>query len=578
MPTFHKVATIVLAVAFIGVHVANSCAQSAYFKESHTSALPNFDSYRLVPKTVFQRQPYTASRWVNETEYQTQKSTSYKPAYKTETRYRETKTRKPITKTRMVTRQRTIQQPIIETKYRERVVETESYEDVTEMRDKEFTVRKPVIKTEMRDEKVTVRKEVIQNLIEVERTTTYRPVTEPQTSLVLAGIAVNQLYSVADPNRRPRLQALAPGYYTDPATGQSVYRRRGLHWVQPSVAVQATGTVPGLVAQQSERTTFVPQTNEKRTPVEIKRYVDQIETRKVPVEVETMVVETETRKVPVTVRKPKITREIEQVPYTVTRYVEKVITEEVPVTETTYETVIDREPYEVEVASWKTVTDETRVPKTVRRRVDYQASRDIPRTIMMKIPIDCYGNAIGLATPADNSIQLIRNSVGGQAAGNPPASTTTRYYESQSPATSSTSFPGETYSSRQTSGFGSTQTRNRANESPANFSPIPAETNSQTGGPYEAELEPIAKALDETSERKSILELKDANRGGVQNADSIGNLKTRNAGESSSDATDSPGSSVPKASLPAADTGTETGDESADLRITGGDLEINGGN
>jgi hypothetical protein len=576
MPTFHKVATIVLAVAFIGVHASDSYAQMASFQQPRASSLPNFDSYRIVPKTVYKRQPKTASRWVNETDYQTQKVTSYEPAYTTETRYRETKTRKPVTKTRMVTRERTIKQPITETKYRERIVETESYENVTEMRDKEFEVRKAVTRTEMRDEKVTVRKEVVQNLVEVERTTTYRPVTVPETSLVPADVAVNQLYSVPDPSRRPRLQALAPGYYTDPATGQSVYRRRGLHWVQPSVSVQAAGTVPGLVAQPSERTTYVPETNEKRTPVEVKRYVDRIETRKVPVEVETMVVETETRKVPVTVRKPKIERTIEKVPYTETRYVDKVITEEVPVTETTYETTTDREPYEVEVASWKTVTKEVQVPKTVRRRVDYQTTRDIPHTIMMKIPIDCYGNAIGPATPVDESIQLIRGT-SSQETNFPPASTTTRYFESvnngfanSETSTNSGQLFGEKLSSRQTSGYGSTQTRNLPNESPANFAPKLADPATKSEGPFNAQLKPIEKTLDETSERKSILELSDEGVNGVQDANSIGNLKTRNPDQASSDSSGgSAGSSVPKANLPT-DTSSETGDESADLRVTSG--------
>jgi hypothetical protein len=356
-------------------------------------------AYRLVPKTIYEKRPVTQSRWLEETVLEKQRVTSYKPVWNTEKRERRTTVLKPIQKTSYREERTTVRKPITETKYREKRVEETSYETVTEMRDEEYVVRKPVVETQMREENVTVRRKVTENLVEVQEVTTMRPVVTTETQMVPTTVPVTQSALVTDTWQRPRLQWLRPGYYVDPATGLSTYRRPGFHWVQPTVAAQVTALTPALVPQQVNQTTYMAEKTERRRPIEISRYVDQVETRKVPVEVTRYVEETRTRRVPVTVRKPVTKVRIEKVPYTETRYIEQVVVNRVPVIETEYQEVTQVEPYEVEVASWKTITEEIEVPRVVRRRVDYETTETVARTIMMKVPIDACGVEIGPPTP-----------------------------------------------------------------------------------------------------------------------------------------------------------------------------------
>ena len=366
---------------------------------SSVSAQSEWTSYQLVPQTVYVKEPVTRTRWVEETVYEKQKVTSYKPIWQTEKRERTRTYRKPIKKTSLREERTIVRKPVRETKYRERRVEETSYELITEMREEQYTVRKPVVETQMRDEQVTIRKKVTEDMIEVQNVLTYRPVTVPQQQLVPIDVTVNQQLTVTDPNARPRMRWLPPGNYIDPQTGQSVYRRRGLHWVQPELDLEVASSVPMLAIQETEATTYVPETIQRRRPVEITRYVDSVETRKVPVTVERMVEETQTRKVPVTVKKPITKVTIEKIPYTETRYVEEVVVQKVPIVETEYEEVTEVEPYEVEVARWVTVTQDVEVPKVIRRRVDYETTEEVRKTVMMKVPIDACGVPIGPAVP-----------------------------------------------------------------------------------------------------------------------------------------------------------------------------------
>ena len=139
-----------------------------------------------------------------------------------------------------------VQKPITETKYREKRIEETTYEiDYRDAGRSVCCLRKPVVETRMRDEQVTVRKKVTENLIEVQEVTTYRPVVVPETQLVPANVPVSQTMLVNDPYQRSRLRWLSPGYYVDPVTGLSTFRRAGFHWVQPTVGVSGRGRRTG---------------------------------------------------------------------------------------------------------------------------------------------------------------------------------------------------------------------------------------------------------------------------------------------------------------------------------------------
>ena len=354
-------------------------------------------SYKLVPKTVLEKKPVKVIRWVDETVMEKQKVTSYKKVWQTETRERRKTEYKPVRKTSQREERTVVRKPIVETRYRKRETRKTTYETVTEMRDEQYTVRKPIIETEMREERVTVRKPVTENLIEVQRTTNFRPVITNKTVYVPQDNGLQQLSTVSDPNRRPRLQWLPAGYHTDPVTGQAIYRRGGFYWVPQATTVAST--VPTLVPQEIAETSYVPETTETRKPVQVTRFVEQTELRKVPVEVHRTVESVETRKVPVTIQVPKTSIVVEDIPYTETVYRDEVTVKMVPFTETTYEKVETVEPYTVEVPRWIQETSEVEVPRVVRKRVETEVLQDIPRTVMYRVPLDICGNEIGPPEP-----------------------------------------------------------------------------------------------------------------------------------------------------------------------------------
>lgn len=354
--------------------------------------------YMLIQKTVYDQTPVTMTRQVNETVYQKQKVTEYKPVYQTEKRERRTTVLKPVHETSERIERYRVRWPVTETKYRERQYEETVYETVTEMQEQQVVVEEPVYETQTREERVVVKRPVTEQLIRHDTTTVYRPTLVEGTELTMANMQVDQL--VPTFGTRARVQWLAPGYYSDPLTGQTVFRRRGLHWVAdpPGFQLQSTN-VPVLATQPSSELALVPSTVETRTPVDVTRYVEAVETRKVPVQVEKTVRRIETRKVPVQVKKPKIVVRTEQIPYEVTRYIEQIIEQKVPVSKTTYQEVERVEPYEVTVSNWMPITREIEVPKVVPKTVEVAMIKHTPRTITMKVPIDAFGNIIGPAIP-----------------------------------------------------------------------------------------------------------------------------------------------------------------------------------
>lgn len=352
---------------------------------------PEAVSYRYVERTVYVKEPVTLEKWVEETQYETQMVKDYRPVIETEKRERRNVVKKPVTRTTMKEQRTVVQKPMTETRYREREIQETSYEDVTEIRTEEYSTPRSIIETRYREEPYTVRQKVTEDLIEVKNETVYKPQTSRQTVYY----PTQSVTPVTDPNSRARMQWLPPGYVIDPVTGQSVWRRRGLHWVQHPTPVVTTNYWPSTVDQ----TVLVPETIQTRRPVEVSRYVDRTETRRVPYEVERIVHETSSRQVPVTVKRPVVKRSVEQVPYSETRYVDVEEVKQVPVTETVYEDVVEIEPYEVQVERWKEVTREVQVPKTVRRKVEYQEMREVAKVIWVKIPLDRDGRALSMGEP-----------------------------------------------------------------------------------------------------------------------------------------------------------------------------------
>lgn len=363
------------------------------------SAQSEIAGYRYIERTIYVKEPVTVVKNEEETVYEKKLVTETKHVTQTEQRERRTEVERPVTRTVLKEERTVVTKPVTETKYREKTVEETSYQEVTELRDQEITVRKPVIETEYRDQQFNVRQKITEDLIEVKNETVYKPKTIEETAYIQSESAVLKTVGVADPNYRPRMEWLAAGYYTDPTSGQQVWRRRGLHWVQPTVGMQVAETTPTLVPTTVQRTTLVPEVVQTRRPVELSRYEDRVETRKVPFEVEKMVSETVTRQVPITVKKPIVKSYVERIPYQETSYVEEVVVNKVPVQETVYEKVTKVEPYEVEVSKWVPYTKEIEVPRVVTKRVEYEEIREVPKTIIVKVPVDANGNLLGPGVP-----------------------------------------------------------------------------------------------------------------------------------------------------------------------------------
>ena len=364
-------------------------------------------TYQLVPRTSFKTQPKVVSGIVNETVMKSEMITTYKPVWTREKRERKTVVMKPIVNTSERVERFLVRRPIVETSYRERQVEETSYETVTEYKEQRYLVEKPIVETQLREEQVVVRKPVTTTVMQSENVTTLKPVTIAETELVADSSIRNDLVLLTGRNR---LRRLPSGYYVDPLTGLTDFRRRGLRWVpDQTLAVQPTLETT-LIPREVRRTAYAPETVEVRKPVQVTRYVDQVETRKVPVQVATKSRKIETMRIPVTVRKPVIKIKTERVPFEEVKYREEVYERRIPVTETTYQRVMRVEPYEVEVCKWVAETKEVRVPKTVARRVEYSVDQVIPETTWQRVPVDAWGNIIGSAqsvsSPADSGTSL----------------------------------------------------------------------------------------------------------------------------------------------------------------------------
>lgn len=381
------------------VAVATLCLSLATQSHAQTQKPEDCVQWKTYTDTMWVEQDVTENRVINETSYETKEVTKSRPRWVSEERERTITEEKPVTTTSERTVTRTVQKPVTTTKTRIKSRVIESFKDVTEMREETYTVRKPVVETIMRDEEVRVRRPVTRQIIKKEEVTVLRPKQSTETAVVPGTLVVPTQGA-----SRPRPRWLRPGYYSDPFSGQPVWRRRGLHWVEePQVGQSA---IPVAIPQQRTTTTLVPETIVNEKPVEVTSFVDEFETRKVPVEVERMVEETRTRKVPVTVRIPKRRTIEEEIPYTETTYVDETITETVPYTETVLKKVTRKEPYTVMKESWQDYTETVRIPKTVSRRVPYVAKYRVPYLVEVRVPLDAAGRPVARGQQVAGSHRL----------------------------------------------------------------------------------------------------------------------------------------------------------------------------
>ena len=362
---------------------------------SEAIAQSSTTTWKTWDQTFTRDEPVTEYCWEEKEVIETSYRKKMVPVYQTETVEKKSISYRPVKKTSERVEHYKELEPVTVTKYRQREVQETKYDTVTEMREEKYISKRPVTETVMRDKQFNVREKVTEKGVQYRDVTTYKPTTVAETTLVPS----NVLVAGNVPVDRPRAQWLRPGYYTDPATGLTAWKRRGLHWATPSAP--AAALVPALVPQISASTAYVPEISRKAEPVEISRYVDRVETRKVPVEVQRIEETVETRKVPVEVKRPRQVTRVEKIPYTETTYREIQRTRRVPVVEETMQKVETIEPVEKTTAKWVEKQEAIETPKIVRRKVAYTRTKKVPYTIKMRVRIDSYGNSIGKPEPAD---------------------------------------------------------------------------------------------------------------------------------------------------------------------------------
>jgi hypothetical protein len=139
---------------------------------------------------------------------------------------------------------------------------------------------------------------------------------------------------------------------------------------------------------------------EKR-PVQVTRYVDEVVCEKVPVKVCKMQQTEEIREVPISVQKPVTERVNYKIPVQTCRWVRQEMVRKVPVTtqRIIYEDRAEQVP--VQVCRMVTEVQTVREPRTVATWKPYTTTRCVPRTVVMRVPIDsCCGATTSYYYPA----------------------------------------------------------------------------------------------------------------------------------------------------------------------------------
>jgi hypothetical protein len=269
------------------------------------------------------------------------------------------------------------------------------YVTETEMREQRYVVQRPVVEETYQDQQRVVRKTVSDTVLQDCNYTTYEPVTTMRTDYVDQGSVVNS-YVYTPGRERNRLQWLPGTYAADPLTGVTYWRRAGLYWV-PTAAAGAYAVqqqyVPSVVAVQRPETSYVARVVTEKRPVQVTRYVDEVVTEKVPVKVCRMEQTEEVRQIPVSVQKQVVERINYKIPVKTCRWVEQEMVRKVPVTtqRIVYEERAQQVP--VQVCKWVTENQTVREPRTVAAWKPYEAQQCVPRTVVMRVPLDpCYSD------------------------------------------------------------------------------------------------------------------------------------------------------------------------------------------
>ncbi len=197
--------------------------------------------YRLVYKTVCEQRQTTAYKIEYETAYEERPVTTYKPIWETQIREERYTVARPVTETSEREEVYTVQKPVWETQMRDNSYTRIRYVQETAEREERYTVNRPITETGEREETYTVLRPVYETSCRTETYTVMRPQTVCQTQMVDRGGFVDQ--TVMKPEApATRLRWMSGTCAVDPGTGQTVYQRAGLYWVQvPRTYVKCKG-------------------------------------------------------------------------------------------------------------------------------------------------------------------------------------------------------------------------------------------------------------------------------------------------------------------------------------------------
>lgn len=292
---------------------------------------------------------------VYQTVCEQRQATAYRVEYETVCEQRQVTTYKPVWETAVREHRYTVQKPVFETSVREEC----------------YTVQRPVYETAEREECYTVMRPVYETAFQTQYRTVMQPVVTCETRYVDQGCYAEQM--VLKPGwPKNELKWLQAACGVDPITGRPVYQRAGLYWVPTQSGRYEVQKVwqPNVVAQQVQKTCYVPQTVAEQVPYQVCKYVPERIVKKVPYQVCRMVTEQHVRKIPVQTCRMVCEERVEQVPYQVCKM----------------------------VAQQQTVG----VPRVVEKRTPVTYTYSVPRVVCYRIPLDACGNPI-IETAAPSS-------------------------------------------------------------------------------------------------------------------------------------------------------------------------------
>ncbi len=356
--------------------------------------------YRLVYKTICEQRQMTAYKIEYETAYEERPVTTYKPIWETEMREVRYTVAKPITETSEREEVYTVQKPVWETQMRDNSYTRIRYVQETAEREERYTVNRPIYEAAEREETYTVIKPVYETSCRTETYTVMRPQTVCQTQMVDRGGFVEQ--TVMKPCApATRLRWMSGTCAVDPGTGQTVYQRPGLYWVQVPRNTYEVQRVwqPNVVPQQVQQTFYAPQVESRQVPVQTVRYEQEQVVRKVPYQTCRIVQEEVVKKIPYTVMRPVEERVEQQVPVQVCRIVAEQQVRRIPITtcRMVYEERVEQTPHQV--CKMAAVEGTVRVAHCVEKRIPVMYNYTVPRVVCYREPIGPCGEPLGVSAP-----------------------------------------------------------------------------------------------------------------------------------------------------------------------------------